>query len=153
MSAGVVTTNRSKLEAHLDQWFSTRFSDVTPLDTNHSAQPVLLLCEDKLPESMYWETVRTHINLEERVKQLEEYQHRLWSTASGQSGLIGASAAIAWRGDHDYTWECTAWRATSGPRNVPAHLVSDMTIRFPSTILNRDPVSYTHLTLPTNREV
>ena len=29
LSAGVVTTNRSKLEAHLDQWFSTRFSDVT----------------------------------------------------------------------------------------------------------------------------
>ena len=148
LSAGVVTTNLSKLEAHLDQWFSTRFTDVTPLDTNHSAQPVLLLCEDKLPESMYWETVRAHINLEDRVQQLSEYQHRLWSTASGQSGLIGASAAIAWRGDHDYTWECTAWRATSGPRNVPAHLVSDMTIRFPSTILNRDPNAHRSLIAP-----
>ena len=139
LSASVVTENILDLEASLDYWFNKRFLDTEPGIEPHSAQPVLLLAEQKLPESFYWNTVQGFVELSHRISELHPYPHRIWSTRSGMAGLIGASAAIAWRGEHDFTWECTAWRDGLGPRNVPESLVSAMSSRFPSTILNRDP--------------
>jgi len=139
LAASVTTEDKVAFESALDDWFNARFSENIPGGKTHSAQPVLLLSESKLPESMYWDTVRNHVELENRIMELEGYPHRIWSTPAGLNGLIGASAAIAWRGLHDCTWECTAWRDRSGPRVVPGELVTELSARFPSTFLNRDP--------------
>ena len=40
--------------------------------------------------------------------------------------------------------------------NVANYIIQEMSSRFPmrsEDVVNADPVSYTHLTLPTNREV
>jgi len=139
LSACIVSQNMQDLESSIDDWFNERFSDCQPGSEDHSAQPVLLLTEQKLPESIYWNTVQGFVELSNRISELSDFAHRIWSTPSGMAGLIGASAAIAWRGQNDFTWECTAWRQDSGPRNVPGSLVLEMSNIFPSTILNRDP--------------
>ena len=139
LSACIVSQNMQELESSLDDWFNKRFSNFEPGSEDHSAQPVLLLTEEKLPESIYWDTVQGFVELSNRMSELSDYVHRIWSTPSGTAGLIGASAAIAWLGKNDFTWECTTWRHDSGPRNVPEGIVFEMSNRFPSTILNRDP--------------
>ena len=140
LAAAVSTDDYIALALARDEWFSSRFAEITPGVDTHSAQPVLLLSESKLPERMYWDTVQNFVELNNRIQELGHYRHRHWSTSSGLSGLIGASAAIAWQGNHDCTWECTAWRnKQSGPRVVPENIVYDMVKKFPSTFLNRDP--------------
>ena len=59
LAASVSTQDSVALESALDDWFSSRFSETTPGIDPHSAQPVLLLSESKLPEFMYWNTVQT----------------------------------------------------------------------------------------------
>lgn len=139
LSACIVSQNMDDLQSSIDDWFNERFSDYESGSEDHSAQPVLLLTEQKLPESIYWDTVQRFVDLSYRIAELSEFVHRIWSTPSGMSGLIGASAAIAWQGQNDFTWECTAWRQDSGPRIVPESLVLEMSNLFPCTILNRDP--------------
>ena len=139
LSACIITENIDVLKSSLDNWFNQRFANHECGTEIHSAQPVLLLTEQKLPESIYWDTVQGFVELSNRVSELSDIPHLIWSTPSGNSGLIGASAAIAWCGQHDFTWECTAWRSESGPRYVPENLVFEMSNRYPSTILNRDP--------------
>ncbi len=139
LSASIVTDDRDRLISTLEDWFKTRFDGLTIGEDTHSAQPVLLMTEVQLPESMYWDTVRSFVDLDSRVEELSDYNHHIWSTPAGCGGLIGASAAIAWKGLDDCTWECTAWRSISGPRNVPIDIVEKMSIKFPSTFMNRDP--------------
>ena len=127
------------LESCLDEWFVARFADFIPGNESHSAQPVLLMTNGSLPESIYWNTVRNFVELELRISELEPHPHRVWSTSAGLGGLIGASAAIAWQGGSDFTWECTAWRDNTGHRKVPIALVEKMAELFPTTFMNRDP--------------
>ena len=88
------------------------------------------------------------VEIDERIDRLESVEHRVWSTPAGRGGIIGASAAIAWKGSHDFTWECTAWRHAEGERIVPPQLVDEMSTRFPSTFLNRDPNANRSLIAP-----
>ena len=148
LSAAVIAAERAELESALDDWFTNRFSDLNTGPELHSAEPALLLTSEQLPEQMYWDTVKDYVDLADRLIQLESIDHRLWSTHAGRSGVIGASAAIAWRGEHDCTWECTAWRAESGPRNVPEIIVDKMCKQYPETILNRDPNASRSLIAP-----
>ena len=149
LAAAVTTRDYIGLESAMNEWFSNRFADIAPRDAAHSAQPVLLLRECKLPESMYWNTVQNHVELSDRILELEDHSHRYWSTSAGLGGLIGASAAIAWQGNDDCTWECTVWRnKQSGPRIVPEKLVFEMAEKFPSTFLNRDPNAERSLIAP-----
>ena len=148
LSATIKTTEISRLESCLDSWFTSRFEEIQPGNELHSAQPVLVLTHSQLPESMYWETVTQFVDLDTRIGQLEPIEHRVWSTPAGRGGIIGASAAVAWRGTHDFTWECTAWRHTQGERIVPPQLVHEMSNRFPSTFLNRDPNANRSLIAP-----
>ncbi|MEC8926879.1 MAG: hypothetical protein VYB17_01295, partial [Candidatus Thermoplasmatota archaeon] len=92
LSACIITQNIDDLKSSLDNWFNQRFSNHEPGTENHSAQPVLLLTEQKLPESIYWNTVQGFVELSTRVSELSDYPHRIWTTSSGNSGLIGASA-------------------------------------------------------------
>ncbi len=139
LAASIMTEDQENLFSTLDEWFTTRFENHTGGEQPHSAQPVLLLTESKLPESIYWDTVRSFVDLDERVNELADYTHHIWSTPAGISGLIGASAAIAWKGLHDWTWECTAWRISNGLRMVPEEIVESMSKLYPSTFMNRDP--------------
>lgn len=148
LAASISTRDRSSLVECLDDWFTTRFSSLQPGIDTHSAQPVLILSSKKLPESIYWNTVRKYVELEDRVSELVSYPHHIWSTPAGMGGLIGASAAIAWQGENDFTWECTAWRNGTGQRQIPVNLVKEMSQQFPSTFLNRDPTAGRSLIAP-----
>lgn len=148
LSAAINTSESSRLESSLEEWFSTRFGDIQGGDELHSAQPVLVMAHTQPPESMYWDTVTQFVDLEDRIAQLESIMHRVWSTPAGKGGMIGASAAIAWKGAHDFTWECTAWRLSLGERQVPPILVNEMSRRYPSTFLNRDPNANRSLIAP-----
>jgi tRNA(Ile2)-agmatinylcytidine synthase len=148
LAASISTRDEFSLSSCLDDWFTSRFGDIVPGNDIHSAQPVLILSSIKFPESIYWNTVREYVELECRVSELASIPYRIWSTPSGMGGLIGASAAIAWQGTDDFTWECTAWRNGRGPRHVPVNIVNDMTNKFPSTFLNRDPTAERSLIAP-----
>ena len=139
LSARVKCDDFGQLESILQHWFQSKYDHVQQTDYDHSAQPTLLVTPNQLPESMYWETVRDHVQLQVRHNELSKFEHRLWHTKAGLMGLIGATAAIAWRGNEDWTWECTAWRLGKGPRDVPLHCVEEMASKFPGTFLNRDP--------------
>ena len=139
LSASIYSESIQDLQSSLDEWFNSRFNEHESGSDIHSAQPVLLLTEQQLPESIYWDTVLGFVELSNRINELSHFPHTIWSTEAGTGGVIGASAAIAWKGEHDFTWECTAWRHQSGPRNVPENLVIEMSNRHPCTILNRDP--------------
>ena len=78
LAAAVSTDDYVGLESAMDEWFSNRFSEIAPGSDTHSAQPVLLLCEVKLPEFMYWNTVQNLVDLDVRIQELERYEHRHW---------------------------------------------------------------------------
>ncbi len=148
LSASIRCTDSSLLEDALNEWFLSKYGGLESWDSKHSAQPTLLLTNNQLPEDMYWETVRNHVELDERIDALSIIEHRMWHTEAGCMGLIGASAAIAWKGTRDWTWECTAWRQKTGPRDVAAKFVEEMASKFPGTILNRDPTAKRSLIAP-----
>ena len=131
LAAAVKCDDVTHLEYILQQWFESKYSSVIARSEFHSAQPTLVLVYDQLPEELYWETVRHHVDLEDRKNLLSSVEHRVWSTDAGCMGLIGATAAIAWRGMNDWTWECIAWRSGSGVRNVPQNSVAEMAEKFP----------------------
>jgi tRNA(Ile2)-agmatinylcytidine synthase len=136
-------------ESLLDDWFYSRYATEHGTENSHSSRPVLLACYERPDEEMYWRTVRGHVRLDDRENEILAVKHRVWSTSKGLNGIIGASAAIAWRGNHDCTWEYTAWRHKVGtPRNVPSTSVDDMYRNHPLTLLNRDPNAKRSLIAP-----
>ena len=135
-------------ESLLGDWFQSRYTNDAP-ENSHSSRPVLLACYERPDEDMYWRTVRDYVRLDDREKEMLAFKHRVWSTSKGLNGVIGASAAIAWRGKHDCTWEYTAWRYEVGiPRNVPLASVEEMYRKHPLTLLNRDPNAKRSLIAP-----
>ena len=148
LSASIQCDDYDYVEQILGEWFESKYSQISLNNEQHSAQPTLLLTRSQLPEKLYWETVRNHVDLERRINDIESFKKRIWHTNAGCMGLIGASAAIAWRGENDWTWECTAWRRGAGVRNVPEHSVTEMSERFPGTIMNRDPNANRSLIAP-----
>ena len=124
----------------LSEWFENRYGDLVADDSKHSAQPVLLATSEQPDEGIYWRTVRGHVEVQSTLNELEMVAHKFWSSKRGMNGIIGCCAAIAWRGKEDHTWEYTAWRkSTLVSRHVPVDIVNQMTQKFPSTIMNRDP--------------
>ncbi len=154
--AAEVIGDEEKLDLLLTSWFEnmslSRFQ-VAGEQTKNSAQPVLVRSTEQLPEEMYWQSVRTHTELSEREMAVENLRDiRTWSIPqNGRSGLIGATSAIAWRGENDCTWELTAWRYENligNVRLVPSDCVERMCDKFPLTVLNRDPNSGRSLITP-----
>lgn len=130
----------------LEKWFMERFHSrkSAPLGSN----PALCYSKSQLPEQWYWQGVRGFVELENRIKQLHsQLGCRFWTanldeSLEGLRGLIGASSAIAWAGEEDWTFEATAWRMPEnigGIRKVPYELVEKMSLQFPQCIMNRDP--------------
>ncbi|MDP6905790.1 MAG: DUF1743 domain-containing protein, partial [Candidatus Thalassarchaeaceae archaeon] len=142
LAAKITCTESSwpRISDSITIWFNNRFSMLEPDDSKHSAQPVLVAFHERPAEKLYWDTVRSEVTLENRVLELEEYRFDSWFSPRGMNGIIGASAAAAWRGGNDFTWEYIAWRTdTNSIRNVPEKLVKNMSKRYPLTFMNRDP--------------
>ena len=101
------------------------------------ATPCMVLTEEQPDEILYWNAVRMHVE----ASQLDiPCRHHLWSTKG--TGLVGAVAAIAWRGEHDHTWENTVYRREENigtQRVIDEEKIADMDAMFPGTFLNRDP--------------
>jgi len=99
------------------------------------SEPVLILCEIQPKEEHYWNTVRGHVE----SNQLHlEINHKTWGTGNG---IIGAVAAVSWKGQDDHTWENTVYRKASNigtKREIPSNL-AELDHKFPGTFLNRDP--------------
>ena len=148
LAASVQCDDVHLLERVLGHWFESKYHTVVVNGEEHSAQPTLLMTSTQLPEKLYWDAVRNHVDLEHRINDLTAFSPRIWHTDTGCMGVIGASAAIAWRGERDWTWECTAWRQSTGKRNVPINPVIEMAEKFPGTILNRDPNANRSLIAP-----
>ena len=103
------STNWGYISKIIDRWFEERFGNLLPDDSNHSAQPVLLAMSEQPAEEMYWQTVRGEVELQSRIIDLKKFPCKVWSSKRGLNGIIGSSAAIAWRGENDYTWESVSY--------------------------------------------
>jgi tRNA(Ile2)-agmatinylcytidine synthase len=72
-------------------------------------------------------------------------------TLNSDWGLIGASAAIAWKPHEESTWELIAWRHPENigkKREISSSIVKDMEIKHPETFVNRDPTQEKGLIAP-----
>ncbi len=88
LAASITTTDQQGLESCLDAWYRRRFADLVAGEEIHSAQPVLIMTKGRPPESIYWDTVRKLVDLQERISDLISIPHRIWSTDAGQGGLM-----------------------------------------------------------------
>ncbi len=131
LAASIQTRDIRRVQSVLDDWFTQRYSDLLPTDVEHAAQPVLIASLTQFSEQMYWDTVQHEVSLHERREAMQCSLHRAWASQRCRRGITGASAAIALCGEHDQTWECTAWRVGRGIREVVSEIVQDRAERFP----------------------
>ena len=100
--------------------------------------PGLVVLSRKPRPSLYWEAVRGIVAQVEAVSAIRgRGLSRIWKSGRG---IIGASAACAWR-PRDRTWEILAYRDRSrwgSPRDVSPASVQEMDWTFPSTFNNYD---------------
>jgi tRNA(Ile2)-agmatinylcytidine synthase len=139
----VTESNSEKFLTLLDNWYSGLYSDsATKADAIVNCCPTLIFTPEKFNERWYWDAVRNYVNPDQREQAISEIENcQMWHGYSNR-GLVGASSAIAWRGEDDWTWEATAWRQADKigtPRLVGTESVAEMSEKFPKTILNRDP--------------
>lgn len=136
----------------LENWFNKQYNSIKSSKNDvisESASPVLVFTETRFPEEWYWNAVRGYVDPNNRLNDVSSFPSaRFWSKEDDSDspfltrGLVGASSAIAWMGENDWTWEATAWRMAGNigkTRKVPGILVGEMSDKFPKTILNRDP--------------
>ena len=95
------------------------------------------------PIGWYTEAVRSHVDLDERLRDIVSADFKIFTKSERPHGAIGASAAIAWDGGRS-TWELVAWRdqrALGTRRVVDEGMISSMSERYPGTFANRDPTT------------
>ncbi len=106
--------------------------------TNDGTDPGLVVLRRKPRPSLYWEAVRGIVPLAAAERAIDGLgARRGWKA---RRGLIGASAACAWR-PHDRTWEILAYRDRSrwgSPRALDPASVRRMDRQYPSTFNNYD---------------
>ncbi len=147
-----IDASSSVISEVLDNWFNEQYNSFKlPKNgvSSDTASPVLVCTETRFPEDWYWNAVRGYVEPTKRLNEVSSFPAaKYWSIEDDSDstnltrGLVGASSAIAWRGENDWTWEATAWRMTDNigkKRQVPSNLVGEMSEKFPKTILNRDP--------------
>lgn len=102
--------------------------------------PALVAVDVPLPPVLYWNAVREVVEAAS-VRAVLERRGAVVRTAGSERGIVGAAAAIAWRGAHP-TWELIAYRTPGNerrPRDVDAASVRSVQARFPDLFLCDDP--------------
>lgn len=117
-------------------WDTVRSSSAYPAA---GTDPALVVAPRALPADLYWEAVRGQLSPGAVRRLLEAHRSRFRFLGS-DSGLVGAAAAISWRGAHP-TWELIAYREAgrTGPRAGPTvGSISRLESRFPELFQCRD---------------
>ncbi len=123
-----------------DRYFDAAWRRVAEVPKAPGTDPALVSCSRRPPESFYRAAVREYVAIGHAVAALRGVGAR-WRTRSGRRGLIGATAAIAWRG-RTPTWELIAYRRPERqgrPREVDRASVLRAQRRHPELFLCHDP--------------
>jgi tRNA(Ile2)-agmatinylcytidine synthase len=107
--------------------------------TTEGASPGLVTSSKRPAPGLYWRTVRDVVRKEDALKELERVGAEAIGWEGGR-GIIGASAAMAWR-PRDRTYEIITYRRPEvwgTPRDIDDLSVRDMDLRYPSTFNNFD---------------
>ncbi len=107
-----------------------------------TTNPGIVISPKKLPEKLYWRAARKVLSIEYVEKLLQEHNAKYFKFKNGR-GIIGASAAIAWRARH-YTYELLTYLPRgkwSGERYVDRESIIKMDKKIKSTFDNYDYVN------------
>lgn len=81
---------------------------VARLDDDNT-NPGVVMVSEQFEESLYWKGVREVLDKEELIGFIDGQDGWFQEFNNGR-GIIGAAAGIAWRGDHDSTFELISYR-------------------------------------------
>ncbi|NDF33626.1 MAG: DUF1743 domain-containing protein [Euryarchaeota archaeon] len=119
-------------------------------ETGERPSPCLITTTESFPESLYWKAVRGEVSLGSVLNRLPS-SSKFYSIKENPTGIIGASAAIAWNPKENYTWELIAWRFEDKirtVREVSIESIESMSKKFTTTFANRDPTTGRGLIMP-----
>ena len=132
-------------------WFNSLLIEVSQYPSaDISASPALIISQSKLPVHIYHDTVSGHVDIENRIIEIKNFDCTIFST-DDKFGLIGASAAIAWTPNEASTWELISWRDDSmigKPRILDISKINNLDSIHPNTFMNRDPTKNKGLIAP-----
>lgn len=109
----------------------------------NASRPAIVVGSGNAPESWYWETVRKHVSLNDRISSIKSSGYSIITRSDRPHGVIGASAAISWPAS-EFTWELVAWRdpiRVGTPRAVDPETIASISDKHPGTFANRDPTT------------
>ena len=116
------------------------FAEIQGQNTN----PGAVIIPDQPPYRIYQQAVRGIFTISEIKKLLVKYNSEIISYKNAR-GLIGATAATAWRPSNDYTYELIAYRQKSrwgSQRDINAESVQKIDKNVPSTFDNYDYIHH-----------
>lgn len=116
------------------------FAEIQGRNTN----PGAVILPHQPPYQIYQQAVRSLYTILEIKKILNKYNSEIISYKNAR-GLIGSTAAIAWRPSHDYTYEIIAYRQKSrwgSQRDINAESVQKIDKKVPSTFDNYDYIHH-----------
>ena len=116
------------------------FAELSEENTN----PGLVMVSDQFDESWYWQAVHRIMCKDEIISLLHDDDAWFQEFKNGR-GVIGATAGIAWRGNHDKTFELIAYRQKrrwGSSRHVDEKSVIKMDENCPLTFDNYDYVNH-----------
>jgi tRNA(Ile2)-agmatinylcytidine synthase len=105
-----------------------------------TTNPGVVASNSRPSASLYWRAVREVVRLEDVEAELSS-AGASWRRFKGGRGVIGASAAMAWR-PRDRTWEVITYRSPDRfgtPRDISVESVVEMDRKTRSTFNNYDP--------------
>ncbi len=130
--------NHDSIQSSIEEILKT-YAQIDDPQTN----PGYIIMDSQPPFGIYEKTVREIVTLEETKRLLDSLEAN-YKGYKNERGLIGATAAIAWRSLHDKTYEYIAYRQNTlwgTPRKVDNVSVRHMDKTVLSTFDNYD---YTH---------
>lgn len=107
-----------------------------------NTNPGLVVSKKRPSASLYWNTVREIVPLSKAQEEVAAVGGIARKFKNGR-GVIGASAAMAWR-PRDFTFEVLAYRRPGQigkKRRIDSDSVTKMDREFPSTFHNIDPIT------------
>jgi len=117
-----------------------------------NTNPGIVLFEKQPPYDIYKNTAHSLVNIEDIITYLK--QHAFWfSQYKNSRGLIGATAAVAWKPTHDHTFELITYRERKNwgtPRKVGDASVQHMDKNTKTTFDNYDYENHHNRLVPSS---